>query len=35
MPIQNSVNILDEENNVLIEDMEVSQRNNNELLDTK
>ena len=34
MPIQNSVNILDEENNVLIEDMEVSQRNNNELLDT-
>ena len=34
MPIQNSVNILDEENNVLIEDMEVLQRNNNELLDT-
>ena len=34
MPIQKSVNILDEENNVLIEDMEVSQRNNNELLDT-
>ena len=34
MPIQNPVNILDEENNVLIEDMEVSQRNNNELLDT-
>ena len=34
VPIQNPVNILDEENNVLIEDMEVSQRNNNELLNT-
>ena len=34
MPIQNRVNILDEENDVLIEDVEVSERNNNVLLET-
>ena len=34
VPIQNPVNILDEENDVLIEDVEVSERNNNVLLET-
>ena len=34
MPIQNRVNILDEENDVLIEDVEVSERNNDVLLET-
>ena len=33
-PIQNPVNILDEENDVLIEDVKVSERNNNVLLET-
>ena len=34
VPIQNSVNILDEENDVLIEDVELSERNNDVLLET-